>query len=582
MNKRLWIITVLCLSIRISGNGQLLLKEDFAYPGASVIGQGVAGEGWAGPWTLRTGAAPGQLSADSLINPELQIRSTLPYASLSSGQQHELERPLENSIMYGDGPLWLSFLSDPRALNTYTQGSLSLVDYAYGELFSERVAFGKAIGALEVVADGVNEYPRSTGHFYDRAVWIVARMTPVNEDSVRLYLWVDPEPITAPDTAAADIKNHIYQAQKIDAIRLTASGMSGLDWQLDDIYLGRSFSAVVPDDWASVEVDSLARTAREPFDYEPGTPLGGKNGGSGFALPWEKVTGFDHTIEEQEISWGEVEHRSQPPLLSLQHDNATTNCRLVRRLDHPYLDNGAAYWLGALIEVDYSTNDNVAQLFLADASAIGPVGPAGQLLLIGKSFQQTLFTLGRGGEYQVATGKPAAGSYFAVVRIQTSGDAGPEQIDLWLDPPLGTQPPSASEADITASYTLNQGWNAIGVKAEGSAGIQMQLDDVAIGTSYQSVLPALLTYTKEAAKRSTLQLFPNPGDGKAMIKMPGNGPIDSIQIFDIQGRLLRQLRGPFAAAQELELLPASTPAGQYLVQCFSASKRYTAIYLKSN
>lgn len=581
MNMRYWIIVALCTNIWVSGHSQLLLKEGFAYSGESLIGQGEAGDGWAGPWMLRAGTAPGQLVGDSLINPTLQIRSVLPYASLPSGQQHELERSLENSILYEDSPLWLGFLADPRALNAYTQGSLSLVDYGYGELFSERIALGKAIGALEIVADGVSEYPRSTGVFYDRAVWVVARMSAIGEDSVRLHLWVDPEPFTIPDTADADIRNRIYQAQKIDAIRLTSNGMAGLDWRIDDIYLGRSFPSIIPDDWATVEVDSLQRNAREPFDYQPGTPLEGENGGSGFALPWEKVTGFDHAIEEQEIGWEVAENRSVPPLLSLPHEANNTNCRFVRRLDYPYLDNGATYWLGMLMEVDYSTNGNVAQLFLADAGAIGPTGPAGQLLLIGKSFQQNLFTLGRQAEYQTASGNPAAGSYFAVLRIQMSGDAGPEQISLWLDPPLGVQPPATSEADITASYTLNQGWNAIGVKVEGSAGIQMKVDDIALGTSYQAVLPALLTYTKEAAGRSALRLFPNPGNGKAAISIPGTDRIDSIQVFDWQGRLLRQLRGPFYDTEELKLLPANTPTGQYLVQCFSASKRYTAIYLKS-
>jgi len=559
------------------GYGQILVRETFTYPlQSSLEGSGTDTLGWAGGWSLNAPQNSSTVSDQPVRNAELGIQSMPPGIQITSGPQGFYDRKLADPITL-DQPVWIGFLAEADYVQAETKGSLGLIDETFDTLQQVRVEWGKDWGSRQVVADGNGVYPRATGSVFNSGQWIVALLQPAPDGTITAYTWVNPEPDQEPDTATARVVRPGVAIHQIHAVQLTAIPQSGLTWQLDDLYIGHDFASIRPGNWDVFTPEPVVYSAREPFSYTVGVGLENANGSAGFGGPWQRVTGFNHPVDDSAINYGE-EQQTEPPVLNLDHSNDQTNVRFVRPLKQHFPDDGGTYWLAAIMAIDYQNDRNVAQLFLADYTSLGSSGPAGQLLQIGKSFQNDQFTVGVPGNFTSANGLPVASSYLAVVRIRTSGDAGPEQIDVWIDPDPNADEPSLSQRVLTRSQPLNDGWSALGIKIEGESGIQMLVDDLAIGRTYREVLPMTApTSLTSVHDQARFDVFPNPGSGMVTTRHNVRG---KLEVYDATGRLVERRSVHQQANTNLQVLPEKAPAGLYTLVLHTPSIRYSTTYLK--
>lgn len=558
-----FVLFLFCLAV---SEAQILVKETFTYTtGEQLAGQGTAIDGWAGAWEQISGTERGQIEADSILNAVLSIGSKQPSATLKSDGEQRLERQLAQRIDLSQDPLWISFLSDVQiATSVNNVGKLALIDDSYDSLFRQRIDLGKAYRGQELVNDGVGAYARSTQVRYFSGRWTVMLILPKNAEEVSTYTWVDIDPSLIPDTSEALIKNRVYGISGIDAIQLFTIAEAGMNWRVDDIYFGKNYDDVVPPDWKSVDItpDSFL-VASEPFNYELATTLEGKFGGKGFDGPWFKVGGMDFPLVPDRLAYS-TSFLTLAPSLFINHNANNSNVRYSRRLARRFQDDGKTYWFGAVMEIDYSTGGNVAQAFLLDVDDFGPSGPGGQLLQIGKSFQNDNFSIGVPGNYVSLNSIPAKGSYFVATRVTTSGDNNPEQIDIWINPDPSTTPVD-SEIITTHFLSLNNGWNGIGIKAEGESGIQLKIDDIAVGNKFKDIVPPSLQTSISNLQQNAyeINIYPNPGNGYASLGLKNSEVhINEILVYNQLGSMIRIIENP-VLNKPLLLVPTPMTIGIY-------------------
>ena len=565
-----FLVTILLLGIGLHSEAQTIAVESFDYPAsAPLIGQGSTTDGWGGPWVGIDGTTVGSTTTDTLLIPALSVRSELPVAYLPSGMHHAIQRPFAQSL---NGEFWFSFLSRQNG-ELFAKATLAFVDTSAPNTEQVRIEVGKTYAATDLVSDGIFRYPRSTGALYPNGHWTVGRFFTESDTTLLLHLWIDPDPTTEPDTSLSDARRS-FPLASFDALRLCALDRPGLNWWVDDIYLGQQFADVVPPDWTPVVISDNRIPAREGFDYTVGDLLVNRNGGHGFAAPWEDRNNFNHQISDQSLDFGNALN-TEAPVAGLFHQGNGTNNRYVRRLATPYPDDGSVYWFGAVLDMEFSNNGNVAQVFLADADQLGPSGPAGQLLLMGKTFQNDRFSLGASGNFSSLDEVPVVGSRWAVVKIATTGNTQPETVQLWLDPDPTLDEPPLNEVVLTKSIALNNGWNALGVKIEGSAGVSLLLDELALGTDYRNVVPPYLTQLPQLALLQEWTIYPNPGDGTINFDKLPEGT-RNILVYRADGSFMENV----SVEKFSNTLSPTLPPGVYFLIFESDSENYFSKYVK--
>ncbi|MEM7572141.1 MAG: hypothetical protein AAF433_04540 [Bacteroidota bacterium] len=573
-------IVYLCSALLLSAQlvGQSIAVESFDYSAALPLnGQGEAGGGWLAAWELISGEGSAATVAGEVVEMPVVGRSTTSQCAQLENPAFSplrLQRLLANPHRPADGVLWLGFAAEASLEDLTADAALGLIDLSREDFRALRFSLGKNYEQFNAVADGVAQYPRDLQTGFSTGQWLVAALYPSETGNWLAYAWANPDPTMVPDTSTAALRAMPIEAQQFDGIWLSSTAGPGLSWRVDDIRLGTDFAAIVPPDWEPFTGDS-SRVAHEPFSYPSGEILTGQFGGQGFSGEWERITGPTHTITSATLNPLDT-FVTQPNLLDIDLEPGQSGVRYLRRLAFPYSSNQSEYWLAANLDINFNTGSNVAQIFLANSSQLGPGGPAGQLLQIGKAFQIGQLTIGVPGNY-ANSGVGVFGTHFVVVRIIINSNTMVGQYDLWINPDPYRIP---LDADILATIDLplqSSGWDALGIKVEGTPTAQFQVDDFAYGFDYFSVVPPYWTEnpsssTTVLAGLENFALSPNPSLGT----LPSLGfelikPL-ALQCYlvDQNGRiLLREELGHLAVGSHDISLPDSLqqlPAGTYEIR----------------
>lgn len=244
---------------------------------------------------------------------------------------------------------------------------------------------------------------------------------------------------------------------------------------------------------ASVRAEAQV-IASEDFNYPEGSTIGGANGGTGWAGPWTIITGNNKTVTADSIknfrtgkATGRVLHVDYPP--------SSGSVRMERELSAPITDNGNTYWFAFDAVYSGTAGNNANVVALVNTATTAPIGPNGQLVLIGKqpAASGTGF-LGLGTAPSTAVvnqKKKIQDTYWMVVKIKFSGNANADTVYLFMNPDPAVEPTNKM-ADVvyTLPTGLNSGFNGVYVKVEGTpTGLSAKYDNMILGNTYTDVIP---------------------------------------------------------------------------------------------
>ncbi|MEL6923703.1 MAG: T9SS type A sorting domain-containing protein, partial [Bacteroidota bacterium] len=417
--------------------------------------------------------------SNPIVNNEMLVRtsgSAVQFSDTASGN-NAYQRLFDNPIDTMDGSFW--FASHMQAKGSYggNIGNVALVDTTGGS--SLQLILGKRFGNGNIFAtgDGTNG-AQNTGALFTQAggAWVVAHMDWVADSSRwELDVWVNPSIDSIPTENTAGIVNKRYAASNYNATLIRTGGAQGLDWSVDDLYFGRNFSDVIPDDLTPVAAAPPGFS--EKFDYDAGTELIGANGGTGFAGPYQLVADTTATIAEGGMTNFYLLKETSSNKLAVR---AEDNIRAFRALEGTYGDSGREYWMGWFYDANGS-GGNVAHLVLGDTATFAT--DAGTMLQVGKLFNGRLGVVGTGPMNGVSSDTVN----FIVANIVTNGAPGGDKIYFWINPGLDVAP-SRDTANLVATKDLAN-WNCIGFKVAGDPGVAPEWDDISLAYSFKDIVP---------------------------------------------------------------------------------------------
>ena len=453
--------------------------DQFNYAaGEDLLGQGAATDGWAGAWdTIASDTIVAKVDVGGLINENLLARtSTNAYRGTSVGENNRVIRYLDTPLeLTDDSEVWFSAHLAVNGNVGNNVGTMIFADTTADNY--ERIIIGKRFGNRNLFATGPGAGPTNSGAQFQGASarYVVGKLTASDtSDNWVLNLWVDPDPTMEPDTNDAGVRNKLYPPATFNAISLKTEGQSGLNFEVDDIFLGTTFADVVPGDLTPV--DTLPEPAMEPFDYMAGDSLNGLNGGSGWDGGWV-LTGPDNPV----ITEGGIQSL---PLLKQTSGNKVTvqdRTRAMRKMAGTYGDQGRSHWVGWFFDSE-NGGPNVTNLVLADSERF-PDGGAGELLQIGRSFNGSVLRLIGQGQTTVTADE----GHFIVLELATDGTAANDVVYMWVDPDPETAP-SRDDALVVGQANLTT-WDAVALKVAGDPGVTAEWDDIYVGNTYQDIVP---------------------------------------------------------------------------------------------
>lgn len=474
-----------------------IASESFAYDaGSDLIGLGSDEDaGWSGPWQL----APDENTAMATIVDRGLALDSLGEGFLSAAPSLQMatDGDAGRVIRYFDEPLapaggdfwWAQQIAIDGNLNAVA--TVNLIDTT---IFSDtarsmnpnrdyqRVFVGKQFGNREVFAAGFGGTSGATAtgeQFVDaNARWIVSRMVATDDDSWQLYVWVDPAPGSEPDTANAAIRAKPFDGDTFQGVMIKTEANLGLTALYDDLYFGRTFAQIVPDDLSANPAGGSP--AAEAFDYDVDAAIAGLDGGEGWGGAWDVLSEEPGLVD---VGEGGINVFAPGYNVATQTNHGVfNNVRATRPLNAEFGDFGRTYWVGWFMQSEGDFAGNVANLVLA-SSAYAAGGAEGQLVQIGKGFGANNIQIAGGPAVEGAT---ASSGNFVVAQVVTNGTAAPDSVYVWVNPDRMMRP--SQDSAVVAARDLS-GWNAIGVKVEGNAGVTARFDEIRVGTSYGDVLP---------------------------------------------------------------------------------------------
>lgn len=296
-------------------------------------------------------------------------------------------------------------------------------------------------------------------------------------------------------------------------------------------------------------------TVYEPFDYALLTPLNWAEGGEGWETEWNRAVGDDIIIREGNLpyqDWG------SEPGNHLSIDFVRAGLRYDRKIEL-IPDDGGTLWASVIMNFLPGNNaNNVGNITLTRNG--------NQVFTFGQKYGNQRFGLVWPGATQYNTDIPTEGLHWVVVKIQFSGDNGPEQAWLWVDPPTEAEPLEA-EADLAVpqagfpNLTLNFGIDGVQVKAEGNAPLRMDMDELRLGRSFSAVNPFVVTSTANPELVSHIRLFPNPASGT--VQLSGLQEQGQLFIYDLNGKVVHAQP---VSAGTASIPVQRLPSGPYVVQ----------------
>ncbi len=474
---------------------QVIVSEDFDYTAGSTLGGSNGGIGWSGAWTLlsgdeqmviddtlrnyRTGKASGRylgfnVNTDATNLKNIRYTRTLPAEITDDGTEYWLGFTLEVNERLASG-VGLSNLL--LVDNTDPQNN----KFIFGLLNSGRIGFGAAGGTI--LPTDLNPYQPN---------WLVYKISfSGNNDGDTIRFFANPDPLFEPadEDAIATFIGGKLNTGRINAISIRAEGDSVINAVYDDIYLGRSYTDILP----ATAVDiAKYRPVREKFEYTAGTGIQGQGTASdGWGGPWELTKAPDQDILAESIVNSNILKITNGN--SLFMDATTGDTRLTRPLATTYEDNGLVYWLSFFADfTDADVDNGVMNVMLInnDIETMTEAGPGGQFVGIGKSNSPgSLGVMSYGPfDFESKVENAAVGGRWFVARIETNGTADVDTVRLFLDPDPSVEPMVGMEDLAFAAQELNGGWKAIGIKQDPGAN-QSRIDDIYLALDYKDIIP---------------------------------------------------------------------------------------------
>ncbi|MEM7548571.1 MAG: T9SS type A sorting domain-containing protein [Bacteroidota bacterium] len=499
IKKLLFFIFFICLSTA-QITAQVIASDNFdSYTPSNNIGGGTGGTGWAAPWEIITGDDKAVI-ADSIKNFRTGIATgtVLDVDFLEAGNNVRMDRRLATPITDDGNTYWLAF--DANYEGT-VGGNASVVSFANtaatapGGPDGQLIIFGRvAQGDGQSFGVGFNSgnnrasTPKASG-----AHWIVAKLEfsgDAAEDTV--YLFINPDPSIEPTNDMADAKfGSTALNDGFDGIFIKNEGTVGVRTTYDNLILGNNFSDVFPTGTNTVP---LYRPVIEKFDYTAGTGLNGQGVmGDGWSGGWDLIGGSDVIIQEGGIQNPNIlVSTSSNKVLFDQTVGAT---RIQRELSETYEDNGLTYWFSFFADFTDAANGHVMNVMLinSESEQMEASGPNGQFLQIGKSptdLRLGVGTVRPGFQFVDSLIDLANQPHWFVARIEMSGDDEADTVRLFLNPTPGVEPQVGEEDIIFAAPSLNDGWQAVGIKIEGNPPtLSSNIDEVYLGLSFDEVTP---------------------------------------------------------------------------------------------
>jgi hypothetical protein len=215
--------------------------------------------------------------------------------------------------------------------------------------------------------------------------------------------------------------------------------------------------------------------AYEPFNYAGGTLLAGRNGGDGFIGPWSDSTG-NATIGYSGLGYSSLPVNGMK--MTSTH-SVDTSARFDRDLGFSVGQDGTTIWVSFLFR---ARSDSPSGKFFT----FGHYG-----FLMGKKWGNELAIGMDGGTMQKGTGivVQTNHTYFLVGRIDFNQGTEREDVYMWVDPPLDTEPSTSSADVVHEIYSFTADF--VNFRGLGYGTNDVDFDELRVGTSWESVSGAV-------------------------------------------------------------------------------------------
>ncbi len=520
--------------------------EPFSYTASENLdGQGERVDGWGGPWV--------QTSGDDIIVEEGSIETSFAvfegnkaYANFTT-DVIQYDRKLSDRFPDDGSSVWLSFLMDVRsATSIFAESKLVLMD---GE--DEMIGFGR-IGGLGLYGVSAEPVPAVSQLASEAEAWIVARIDFSNDDQPEtIRVWLNSEtPEVQPSDDFADItinanaNNAVSINNGFDGVRITASGLAGVEFAVDEVRLGFSYAEVSKKE----EVLPPGLFAREQFKYPANESLEGLGAeGTQWGGSWGLVEGGSGLAIIREGSLDYPDHVEDGNRLELTNTEGAALNRYARPLAEKVTDDGNSYWFAYLSQLDNSvSNENVSQGILFNFDDFSGGNPP-MRLLFGRKFNantNSLFDINGQVTIEAPIAEDITSLMWTVVKVEFSGDEMEDNVYLWYNPAIGDSTDldvSTANASI-ATTALYQGITALGFRCEGPGQGTYFVDEVHWGTTFKSVIPGAgggqVTNTSSFSPSiGKVHVYPNPAGNFLNFEIDIRKSAQySLRIFNLSGQ----------------------------------------------